>query len=69
MASNRFYAVPCCQILCLLSHSTPLPPPLSPLLHCLCRFLDMPEWTALMNESGLYHRYFTLRCECGIAGW
>ena len=24
----------------------------------------MPEWTALMNESGLYHRYFTLRCEC-----
>lgn len=43
------------------SHFLPQPPFLPP-PHFLHRYLDMPEWTALINESGLYHRYFTVRC-------
>ena len=30
------------------------------ILHCN-RFLDFIEWEELLSESGLYHRYFTVR--------
>ena len=25
------------------------------------RFLDIPEWVELINDSQLYHKYFTIR--------